>query len=122
MIDLFSYIIWILVLSDIFIKPLSVRKNLLLLGANYMEIILWFSILYLYFNSIWFIAYNIWKQVWPLQAIYYSISTFSTVGYGDIGVINDVGMIITIIQLTTSIIFIGIVLSAYVGKIKLKSE
>lgn len=122
MIDLFSYIVWLLVLSDIFVKPLSVRKNLLLLGANYMEIILWFSILYLYYDSIWYIVHNVEKAVGPLQAIYYSISTFSTVGYGDIASTNDIWIILTIIQLTCSIVFIGIVLSAYVGKIKLKSE
>lgn len=39
MMDLLTYILGILALSDIFVKPISIRRNLILLGANYREII-----------------------------------------------------------------------------------
>lgn len=122
MTDLFVYIIWLLILSDLFVKPFSVRKNLLLLWSNYMEIIVWFALLYLHRDAIEFIGHKQGWLIWPLDAVYYSMSTFSTVWYGDIASSSDIGLILTIIQLFSSIIFIGIVLGGFVGQIQLKGE
>lgn len=122
MMDLFVYIIWLLILSDLFIKPFSVRKNLLLLWSNYMEIIVWFALLYLHRDAIEFIGYKKEGIIWPLDAVYYSVSTFSTVWYGDIASSSDVWLWLTIIQLFMSIVFIGIVLGGFVGQLQLKGE
>ena len=54
LLDLITYILGILALSDIFLKPVSVRKNLILLGANFWEIISGFAIFYLHFDAITF--------------------------------------------------------------------
>lgn len=121
LLDLITYILGILALSDIFLKPVSVRKNLILLGANYREIISGFAIFYLHWDAISFSGHPEHK-IGYLQAIYYSISTFSTVGFGDITASSDIGTLLSILQLIVSIIFIGIILSSYVGKIKLKGE
>ena len=122
MIDLLTYILGILALSDIFVKPISIRRNLILLGANYREIISGFAILYLHFEALAYGGFHKEKIVWPLQAIYYSLSTFSTVGFWDITSASNIGTLLSIIQLIVSIIFIGIILSSYVGRIRLKGE
>jgi hypothetical protein len=122
MLDLFTYILWILALSDIFVKHISIRRNLILLWANYREIISGFALLYLHFDALAYGGIHKERVVWPLQAIYYSLSTFSTVWFGDITASNDVGTLLSIIQLIVSIVFIGIILSSYVGKIKLRGE
>ncbi len=120
LIDLFISIVWILILSDIFVKPLSIRKHFLLLWTNLGEIIFWFAILYLHYHGLGYVGMD--KTIWPIGAIYYSMCTLSTVGYGDITQINDMGSILSIIQMIYGIVFIGIVLSAYVSKINIKSE
>lgn len=120
LIDLFISIVSTLILSDIFIKPLSVRKQFISLWCNLWEIILWFAILYLHYWALWYIGQ--YKQVWPIWAIYYSMCTLSTVWYGDIAQINDIGSIISVIQMLYGLVFIGIILSAYVSKINIKSE
>ena len=122
MIDLMIYILGILALSDIFIKPISIRRNLIFLWANYREIISGFAVLYLHFESLGYGGIYKVGYIWVLQAIYYSLSTFSTVGFWDITASNDMGTFLSIMQLTVSIVFIGIILSSYVGKIKLKGE
>jgi hypothetical protein len=120
LIDLFVSIIWTLLLSDIFVKSLSIRKQFLSLGWNLWEIIFGFAILYLHYNALWYVGEI--KEVWPIWAIYYSMCTLSTVWYGDITQANDIGSIISVIQMIYGLVFIGIILSAYVSKINIKSE
>ena len=121
LIDLFVSIVSTLILSDIFVKPLSIRKQFLSLWCHLWEIILGFAILYLHY---WALGYITWenKEVWPIGAIYYSMCTLSTVWYGDIAQVNDTGSIISVIQMIYGLVFIGIILSAYVSKINIKSE
>jgi hypothetical protein len=120
LIDLFVSIVSTLILSDIFVKPLSIRKQFLSLWCHLWEIILWFAILYLHYWALWYIGQN--KQVWPIWAIYYSMCTLSTVWYWDIAQMNDIGSIISVLQMIYWLVFIGIILSAYVSKINIKSE
>lgn len=121
LIDLFVSILSTLLLSDIFVKPLSIRKQFLSLWCNLWEIILWFAILYLHYGALGYITWEN-KEVWPIWAIYYSMCTLSTVWYGDIAQMNDTGSIISVIQMIYGLVFIGIILSAYVSKINIKSE
>lgn len=120
LIDLFVSIVSTLILSDIFIKPMSIRKQFLSLWCNLWEIILWFAILYLHYDALWYIWHN--KEVWPIGAIYYSMCTLSTVWYWDIAQMNDTGSIISVLQMIYGLVFISIILSAYVSKINIKSE
>lgn len=119
--DLFISILSSLLLSDIFVKKLSIRKQFLALSYHLWEIIFWFAILYQHYEAIGYLSYPD-KQVHSLWAIYYSLSTLTTVWYGDIGSINNYGMIITMLQMLYWLIFMGIVLSAYFSKVKIKAE
>lgn len=121
LIDLLISIVSTLLLSDIFIKPLSIRKQFFSLWCHLGEIILWFAILYLHYDALWYITWE-HKEVWIIWAIYYSMCTLSTVWYGDIAQMNDLGSVISVIQMIYGLIFIGIILSAYVSKINMKSE
>lgn len=56
LVDLFVSIISTLLLSDIFIKPLSIRKQFLSLSASLCEIIFGFAILYLHYNALGYIT------------------------------------------------------------------
>lgn len=120
LIDLFVSIVSTLILSDIFVKPLSIRKQFLSLWCHLWEIILGFAILYLHYNALWYLGST--KTVWPIGAIYYSMCTLSTVWYGDISQMNDIWSVISVIQMIYGLVFIGIILSAYVSKINIKSE
>ena len=121
LIDLFISIVSTLILSDIFVKPLSIRKQFLSLWCHLWEIILGFAILYLHYGALGYITGEN-KPVWLIWAIYYSMCTLSTVWYGDIAQMNDTGSIISVIQMIYGLVFIGIILSAYVSKINIKSE
>ncbi len=122
LLDLILYIIWLVILHDLFTKPISIRKNIILLWANYMEIVMGFALLYLHRDAIDFIGYKKEWIIWPIDAIYYSMSTFSTVWYGDIASSSQIGMLLTMTQLFISIMFIGVVMSWFVSQLHLKDE
>lgn len=122
MFDLILYIFWLVILHDLFTKPISIRKNLILLWANYMEIVMWFAVLYLHRDAIDFIGYKKEWTIWMIDAIYYSMSTLSTVWYGDVASSWHTGMLLTMIQLFISIMFVGIVMSWFVSQLQIKDE
>ncbi|MBU2046060.1 MAG: potassium channel family protein, partial [Bacteroidetes bacterium] len=51
-----------------------------------------------------------------IDAIYFSFITSSTVGYGDIHPISDVGKILSIVQIFSSISFLVLFFNFFSGK------
>jgi voltage-gated potassium channel len=52
-------------------------------------------------------------------ALYYTITVFSTVGFGDIVPRTDLARVVTMVQMLGDLVFVGLVLQLMVGAVKL---
>ena len=86
------HILSIIFLSDIHTAPLSYRRSILLLLLNYIEVVLDFSIIYSGLNLL-----N--KTLSPIEAVYFSFVTQTTLGFGDYYPKCYVGQTIVVFQL-----------------------
>ena len=108
------YIPTLIFASDMFSKPRSYKRSMLLLFLNYMEIILAFGVLYScdnYFNK----PFGNW-----FDAVYFSIVTSSSIGYGDYYPIKTIGKILVSIQSLLFLFFVVLFLNFFSTKIKAK--
>lgn len=125
--QIYPFVIWILVYllietvlyiptlifaSDMFSKPRSFKRSMLLLFLNYVEIIFAFAVLYTcgdYLNK----PLNNW-----FDAIYFSIITLSTIGYGELYPVTKMGKILTSAQAILFLFFVILFLNFFTTKIK----
>jgi hypothetical protein len=52
------------------------------------------------------------------DALYFTITVFSTVGFGDIAPVTEVARIITTVQMVVNLLILGVLLNAVVGAVK----
>jgi hypothetical protein len=71
--------------SDLFSKPRSYKRSMLLLFFNYIEMVFGFAVLYSFTNK-----FNKPLSHW-FDSIYFSTVTSSTIGYGDLYPIDPLG-------------------------------
>lgn len=119
--DLVVYLLWLIVLSNLHHSQPNLRRNLILLWINMIEIITAFAVFYLASWSLHTTADSHVVVHW-LQAFYFSIATFATVGYGDMVVSWTRGYILSILQILTSLLFISLVFSSVASKLEITSE
>ncbi|WP_310560716.1 potassium channel family protein [Flavobacterium sp.] len=108
------YIPTLIFASDMFSKPRSYKRSMLLLFLNYVEIILAFAVLYScgnYLNK----PFDYW-----FDAVYFSTITSSTIGYGDFYPITTIGKILASIQALLFLFFVVLFLNFFSAKIKSK--
>jgi hypothetical protein len=125
----YSFVIWIMVYvlletvlyiptlifaSDMFSKPRSYKRSMLLLFLNYIEIILAFAVLYSCGNFL-----NKPINHW-FDAIYFSTMTSSTIGYGDFYPVTTIGKMLATIQALLFLFFVILFLNFFSTKIKTK--
>ena len=124
-----SFVIWIMIYvlletvlyiptlifaSDMFSKPRSYKRSMLLLFLNYLEIVFAFGVLYScgnYLNkplSNWF------------DAVYFSVITSSSIGYGDLYPVTLIGKILVSIQALLFLFFVVLFLNFFSTRIKAK--
>ncbi|MBU2269079.1 MAG: potassium channel family protein, partial [Bacteroidetes bacterium] len=84
--------------------------TLLMLVLNFFESGLTFAVIYIAGDFL-----NIPIES-AIDAIYFSFITSSTVGYGDIHPISDVGKILSIVQIFSSISFLVLFFNFFSGK------
>jgi hypothetical protein len=88
------------------------RRSLLLSILNYFELTLAFSIFYLHTGSLaWTNSPN------SVEALYFSLVTSTTVGYGDVHPANSCGQEIAIVQLAIFVIFIALFITTFLSRI-----
>lgn len=119
--ELVVYLLWLILLGKINHRQPNIRRNLILLGMNTIEIIAAFAIFYLNSNSLYYANSGELVQS-GAEAFYFSIATFATVGYGDMVTHWHMGHFIATCQILTSFLFITLVLSSVVSKIEITSE
>ncbi|HMY80354.1 MAG TPA: ion channel [Candidatus Absconditabacterales bacterium] len=119
LIDIVQVMLSFVFLNNVYVTAPSLRKNFAHLGINLIEIVLSFSILYLHYQAIGSSGEPITRVI---DAIYFSMVTFATVGYGDIGPITLLGKRLVVSQIIVSFLFITIICSSFVSDLKLKEH
>lgn len=108
------YIPTLIFASDLFSKPRSYKRSILLLFLNYLEIVFAFAVLYScgnYLNK----PFDNW-----FDAIYFSIITSSSIGYGDFFPVTTFGKVLISAQALLFLFFVVLFLNFFSTKIKAK--
>ena len=108
------YIPTLIFASDLISRPRSYKRSILLLFLNYLEIIFAYAVLYScgnYLNKPF--ADN-------LDAIYFSIITSSSIGFGDFHPITPIGKILVSTQALLFLFFVVLFLNFFSTQIKSK--
>jgi hypothetical protein len=108
------YIPTLIFASDLFSRPRSYKRSMLLLFFNYMEIVLAFAVLYSCGNYL-----NKEFMHW-FDAVYFSIITSSSIGYGDFYPITIFGKFLVSMQALLFLFFVVLFLNFFSTKIKSK--
>lgn len=114
LLETFFYIPTLIFASDLFSKPRSYRRSMLLLFFNYLEMIIAFAVLYTIGNQMnkpfahWF------------EPIYFSVITSNSVGYGDYHPVTLFGKILVSIQSMFFLSFVILFLNFFSTKMKMK--
>jgi MFS family permease len=106
------YVATLIFVSDIFAKPRSYRRSVLLLYFNYLEIVLAFAVIYGGLNLLNSKAKSI------TDFIYFSFVTSATIGYGDIYPTTDLGKIMVSFQSIIFLVFIVLFLNFFSSKVE----
>lgn len=124
-----QYVIWIMIYvlletvlyiptlifaSDMFSKPRSYKRSMLLLFLNYIEIIFSFAVLYScgdYLNK----PFDNW-----FDAVYFSTINAASIGYGDYVPITTIGKVLATAQAFLFLLFVVLFLNFFTAKIKVK--
>lgn len=108
------YIPTLIFASDLFSKPRSYKRSILLLFLNYLEIVFAFGVLYSCDNYL-----NKPLENW-FDAVYFSTITSSSIGYGDYYPVTTVGKMLVSAQALLFLFFVVLFLNFFSTKIKAK--
>jgi hypothetical protein len=114
MMETVLYIPTLIFASDSFSKPRSYKRSMLLLFFNYLEIVGAFAVFYSsgdFLNK----PLNAW-----FDAIYFSIITSSSIGYGDFYPVTVIGKFLVCIQALLFLSFVVLFLNFFSTKIQTK--
>ena len=111
------YVSSLIFVSDMFVRARSYRRNILMLFLNYMEISLSFAVIY---GSLHLIGdHSQGDHVYSIiDYIYFSIVTSTTIGYGDIHPVTELGKMIVCIQAVMVVAFIVLFLNFFGSKVE----
>ena len=104
------YVPTLIFASDLFARPTSYRRSMLLLFINYFEIVFVYSYIYAHGNYL-NIGFNNWYD-----PIYYSFTTLSTIGYGDYYPVTGMGKFLVCTQSLVFVSFVMLFLNFFTSK------
>ncbi len=114
MLETMLYIPTLIFASDIYGRPRSYQRSMLLLVFNYIEIILNFAVLFSvgqHFNKP-FVSF--------IDPIYFSFITSASIGYGDYHPVTDYGKFLVIFESLVYLSFIVIFVNFFANKVETK--
>ncbi len=106
------YVPTLIFASDIFSRPRSYRRSMLLLCINYLEIVLSFGVLYASGN------YLNQPMAHAFDAVYFSFITSATIGYGDLYPVTTEGKVLVCFQSLIFLIFVVVFLNYFSNKVE----
>jgi hypothetical protein len=108
------YIPTLIFASDLFSKPRSYKRSMLLLFFNYMEIVIAFGVLYT-------VGQNMNKpfEHW-FDSIYFSVVSANSIGFGDYYPITTFGKVLVALQAMFFLSFVVLFLNFFSTKVKNK--
>jgi hypothetical protein len=112
MIETLLYVPTLIFASDIFSKPRSYRRSMLLLFLNYIEIVFDFGVLYStgnYLNK----EFSHW-----FDAIYFSVISSATIGYGDFYPVTSIGKLLVCTQSIIALVFVVLFINFFNNKVE----
>lgn len=113
-IETILYIPTLIFASDLFARPRSYKRSMLLLFFNYLEVVISFGVFYTLGNNT-----NIPFAHWS-DALYFSLMTTNTIGYGDYFPITTYGKFLACIQAMFFLSFVILFLNFFSTKVKSK--
>ena len=114
LLETFFYIPTLIFASDLFSRPRSYKRSMLLLFFNYAEVVSAFGTLYAIGNQM-NKAFTHW-----FEPIYFSIITSNSIGYGDFYPVTLFGKILVSIQSMFFLSFVVLFLNFFSTKVKVK--
>lgn len=108
------YIPTLIFASDLFSRPRSYKRSMLLLFFNYAEVICTFAVLYSIGNQM-----NKPFEHW-FDSIYFSTITSNSIGYGDYHPVTLFGKVLVTIQSMFFLSFVVLFLNFFSTKVKVK--
>ena len=106
------YVASLIFVSDIFVKPRSYRRNILMLFLNYMEIAFSFAVVYAGLHLLGDQPGSV------IDYIYFSIVTSTTIGFGDFHPVSSLGKMIVCTQAIVVVAFIVLFLNFFGSKVE----
>lgn len=106
------YVASLIFVSDMFVKPRSYRRNILMLSFNYLEISLSFAVIYAGLHLL-----GDQPQSY-VDYIYFSIVTSTTIGYGDFHPQTELAKIMVCVQAVLVVSFIVLFLNFFSSKVE----
>lgn len=108
------YIPTLIFASDLFARPRSYKRSMLLLFFNYLEVVIAFGVFYTLGNNT-----NIPFEHWS-DAIYFSLMTTNTIGFGDYHPTTTYGKFLACVQAMFFLSFVILFLNFFSTKVKSK--
>jgi len=106
------YVASLIFVADIFVKPRSYRRNILMLFLNYMEISFCFAVVY---GGLHLLGTQCGDY---FDYVYFSIVTSTTIGYGDIHPVTPLGKCMVCVQAVLVVAFIVLFLNFFGSKVE----
>ncbi len=106
------YVSSLIFVADMFVKPRSYRRNILMLFLNYIEISLCFAVVYAGLHLLGD------QPKSTFDYIYFSVVTSTTIGYGDFHPVGEFGKIMVCIQAIMVVVFIVLFLNFFGSKVE----
>lgn len=110
----------IFVSRDALIKTSSFSRSIALFLINVSEVISIYAILYLSFGVIGYCKNKVIQK--PFEALYFSIITISTTGFGDIIPINRCGRILVFSEIAIGILLLVIFFGIFISRWKSRDD
>jgi len=107
------YVASLIFVSDIFVKPRSYRRNILMLFFNYIEIALSFAVVYGGLR----LLDDTPKDI--IDYVYFSIVTSTTIGFGDLHPVTALGKALVCTQAIIMVAFIVLFLNFFGSKVEI---
>lgn len=111
------YLATLIYLSNEFAEPISHRRSLTFLFLNFVEIVLYFAVIYSDFNNRYCNFLN-QKFESSTDAIYFSFVTSATVGYGDYCPVSKLAKRLVVFQIILFFVFVGLYLNFFASRIQ----